>query len=121
VPDPEVQLLDRAADLGGEERRNGQRENQRDASPTVLPSPLDVIPERRATQDQRRAVGLLLIATSIAIETAIVLFWLRTFVHVGATGAPRFFALVYVVAAPFVGLGMLGWFAARAIKARAAA
>ncbi len=34
--------------------------------------------------------------------------------------AAPFVALAYVVAAPFVGLGMLAWFAARAVKARAA-
>jgi hypothetical protein len=34
--------------------------------------------------------------------------------------AAPFVALVYVLAAPFVGLGMLAWFAVRAMKERAA-
>jgi exopolysaccharide biosynthesis polyprenyl glycosylphosphotransferase len=80
-------------------RPETDREPTRDASLTVLPSRLEVAPQRRASQDQRRAIGLLLIATSVAVETAIVLFWMRTIVHIGATGAPRFFAVVYVATA----------------------
>jgi exopolysaccharide biosynthesis polyprenyl glycosylphosphotransferase len=67
---------------------------------TVVTSPITV---RRsptpASQDQRRTVGMLIVGTSVAIETAAVLFWLRTMVAVGAGGAPRFFAVVYVALA----------------------
>ena len=41
--------------------------------------------------------------------------------NVALLAAAPFIALVYVVAAPFAGLAMLAWFAARAVKARAAA
>ena len=54
---------------------------------------------RRATQDQRRTIGLLLLGTSVLLETGLVLFWLRTIVELPPHNGPRFFALVYVATA----------------------
>ena len=81
-----------------------------DPPPIVLPEPRLVIisdrierPQhaaaRRPSQDQRRAVGLGLLALTLALDGLAVLLWLRVLVGPSPARGARFFGLVYMAVA----------------------
>jgi len=67
------------------------------ADPVAPTAPTLGPPERRATQDQRRAIGVLSLLATIALDAAAVLLWLRLIVDPANGRGPKFFALVYVI------------------------